>query len=149
MIPEFDEEGELPAGIYGVTMDEVRARLAQFTTSDRRIMLFETLERFVATARQANVVTRIYLVGSYVTAKAEPEDIDLLVVYRAAMGTVELEQQQYNVIHRAGVRRAFGYRLDVHPVREGSPAEQGLLTFFQSNRRGKLVGILEVKLYGD
>jgi len=73
MIPEFDAEGELPAGIYGVTMDEVRARFAQFTTSDRRIMLFEALERFVTAARQANVVTRIYLVGSYVTAKAELE----------------------------------------------------------------------------
>jgi hypothetical protein len=88
-------------------------------------------------------------VGSYVTAKAEPEDIDGLVVYAATAEEIELDPQQYAVVRRAGARRVFGHRLDVHPVREGSPAEQELLMFFQLNRRGKPVGILEVKLYGD
>jgi hypothetical protein len=149
MIPEFDEEGELPAGIYGVTMDEVRARFAQFTISNRRIVLCEALERFVTTARQTNVVTQIYLVGGYVTAKTEPEDIDLLVVYSAIVEGVELDPQQYTVVHRTGARRVFGYKLDVYPVLEGSPAEQELLRVFQLNRRGKPIGILEVSLYGD
>lgn len=149
MIPELDEEGELPAGIYDVTLDEVRARFARFTTSDRRVMLFGALERFVTAVQQAGVVARIYLAGSYITAKAEPEDIDLLVIYSAIVEGAELDPQQYTVVHRTGARRVFGYKLDVYPVLEGSPAEQELLTFFQVNRRGKPVGILEVSLYGD
>jgi predicted nucleotidyltransferase len=147
MIPEFDEDGDLPVGIHRVMLDEIKVRFARFTTSDRRIMLFETLEQFIKTAQQTGVITRIHLVGSYVTNKAEPEDVDLLIVYRSTVEGAEIDPQQYSLVHRAGARRTFGYRLDVHPVREGSPAEPALLAFFQSNRRGKSIGILEVKIH--
>ncbi|MBI3951493.1 MAG: hypothetical protein HY314_13665 [Acidobacteria bacterium] len=72
-----------------------------------------------------------------------------MIVYRSAVEGTEIDLQQYNVVHRAGARRTFCHRLDVHPVREGSPAEQAMLAFFQSNRRGKSIGILEVKIHGD
>jgi len=134
MIPEFDSDGELPPGIYRATLGEIKSRLARVTTSERRITLFEVLERFAGAARQSGIVVRLFIAGSFVSLKTDPGDLDLLVVYNLGVGEVDLAPGQYNVIHRARARRLFSHDLDIYPVREGSPAAREVLSFFQSNR---------------
>ena len=45
-----------------------------------RQQLLEGLRRFVAAVRQITGVRRIAILGSIVTAKADPKDVDVLVV---------------------------------------------------------------------
>ena len=91
-------------------------------------------------------MVRLFIAGSYISAKAEPGDIDLLVVYDPGVADADRKAGEYNIVHRASARRLFGHELDIYPVRDGSPAVRELLSFFQSNRRGKPVGIVEVRL---
>ena len=62
----------LPPGIHIATMAEVKSR---FANNGRRKMLFAGLERGVAALAKAGC-NQIYLDGSYITSKPNPNDYD-------------------------------------------------------------------------
>jgi hypothetical protein len=73
MIPELNRVfGTLPAGIHVTTWSEVETT---FGNSPKRKKLLEGLKRACLALRVAGV-TRLYLDGSFVTAKRNPGDWD-------------------------------------------------------------------------
>lgn len=77
MLPAFVELpgapfAVLPPGIHWATMHEIKVR---FAITPRRLWLWGGIEAVVAALRIAECQT-MYLDGSYVTAKEEPEDFD-------------------------------------------------------------------------
>jgi len=66
------KSGNLPKGIHESTWDEIEAR---FGTNDRRRELLEGLRRAVISLRDAGCL-RVYIDGSFVTAKERPGDFD-------------------------------------------------------------------------
>ena len=72
MIPAPDAIGELPPGMHTATLEEVEA---VFVTTPRRRHLFEGLRRALQNLHAAGV-RRIFIDGSFVTTKADPNDID-------------------------------------------------------------------------
>ena len=81
MIPELIDN-VLPEGMHSCTIDEVDAAFGRFWKTDRRIKLTVKLKEFVEQARKSNIVVALIVDGSYVTAKATPDDIDVVVVLR-------------------------------------------------------------------
>jgi len=77
MIPEFDEEGHLPAGIHSATMEEIDERFGQ--DSEMRRVQMESLTWMVQLARRAGV-ERIVVNGSFATDKLEPNDVDCVLL---------------------------------------------------------------------
>jgi hypothetical protein len=75
-IPALQENGFLPPGLYLADLDEIWKRFGR--TSDRRRMLFNRLQMFVDAARHVEAL-RMFLAGSYVTAKMNPKDIDIVI----------------------------------------------------------------------
>jgi hypothetical protein len=71
-IPAFDENGNLPPGVHRVTLEDIRERLAW---NPRRTALFEGLSGALANLKEAGC-RRVWVNGSYVTSKAEPNDVD-------------------------------------------------------------------------
>jgi hypothetical protein len=110
-IPALNAEGLLPDGVHDCTLDEIRERFGAFQRTDRRCRLFERLERYVAAARASGLVVAVIVDGSFVTAKDEPSDVDVIVVLRKDhdFGTT-LRPMEYNVVAKGQVRRL--YRLD-------------------------------------
>lgn len=128
MIPELDG-GVLPEGIHQCTLDEVRAAFGQFRRSDRRIKLTDQLERFVRDAQGSGIVAAVVIDGSYVTAKDEPGDIDLIVALRADFDvTAEMRPMEYNVQSKRMVRKLYGF--DILPVTDGSQHYHRFVDFF-------------------
>ena len=80
------------------------------------------------------------------TSKDEPDDIDVLLVFERQADFAELLPHEYNVLYQTGAQRRFGAVLDLHVVEEGSEAMERLLRFFQRNRDGYTVGMIEVIL---
>jgi Family of unknown function (DUF6932) len=72
VIPPFDTAGNLPAGIHHTTRDELTARLGH--TSHRRELL-AGLRRALDSLGHAGC-RRVYVDGSFVTAKETPADFD-------------------------------------------------------------------------
>ena len=73
MIPAFDPDtGNLPAGEHRARWDEIVER---FGYTPWRRKLLDGLEAALASLRAAGC-DRVYLDGSFVTAKEEPADFD-------------------------------------------------------------------------
>jgi hypothetical protein len=72
MIPEFNHDGKLPAGIHWATWQEVQSR---FGFSARRQQLLIGLRLALGALRSAGCC-RVYLDGSFVTTKRDPGDYD-------------------------------------------------------------------------
>ena len=72
-IPDFNAEGRLPAGIHRATLKEVKGRFGG--GSDRRQYLLERLYAAAKNMIEAGV-PHIWIDGSFVTDKTEPNDID-------------------------------------------------------------------------
>jgi hypothetical protein len=144
MIPDFTAAGFLPDGIHRASLDEFRERFAQFQRSDRRIRIFEQLQRLVADAKASSIVRRIIVAGSYVTAKAEPNDFDCILIMEFSVLTKTLTAAEYNLVSRRAARRMYGG--DVVPVLPGSEEYFQYLDFFRTNREGQKVGVVEIDL---
>lgn len=77
MIPEFDENGYLPAGVHPATLAEIEVRFGR--ESELRRVQFESLRWMVDLAVKAGVL-RIIINGSYVTDVYEPNDVDCVLL---------------------------------------------------------------------
>ncbi|MEQ9368777.1 MAG: hypothetical protein RIG63_07040 [Coleofasciculus chthonoplastes F3-SA18-01] len=71
-IPPFDDQGNLPPGIHFCTWDEF---IARFDTTAKRSRLIEGLKKAMEHFRAAGCRT-IYINGSFVTDKLNPNDFD-------------------------------------------------------------------------
>jgi hypothetical protein len=78
MLPAFNLDGNLPEGIHRATDHEVLQRFG--TSTARRQWLGERLRSLLATARSTGKLERAFLWGSFVTDKALPNDLDMLLI---------------------------------------------------------------------
>jgi hypothetical protein len=91
-IPAFQEDGFLPPGLYLADLDEIWERFG--CTSERRRMLFDRLQMFVDVARHVGAL-RMFIAGSYVTAKMNPGDVDVVIwVGERLLELLEREDRQ-------------------------------------------------------
>ena len=77
-VPEFAESGDLPAGIHTATLEEVEARFGQ--ESSLRKQTLERLRRVFHLASSTGHLARFIIFGSFVTAKLEPNDVDIVML---------------------------------------------------------------------
>lgn len=145
-IPLLDGDGFLPEGVHDATIDEIREQFGTFQRTDRRQGLWRHFEEFVADIRSTGLVQRIIINGSFVTAKDDPSDIDLILVLKLSHDfTTDLRPFEYNVLSRRQVRRR--HKFDVLVAREESPEYAEYIGFFQQvkglpNRRKGVLTLL-------
>jgi hypothetical protein len=77
-IPPLRIDGTLPPGVFDATLDELFAAFPPI--SARRRMLNDALTDFIVTVKQLGFVQEIAIDGSFITAKREPDDVDLVVL---------------------------------------------------------------------
>ena len=111
-IPGLDGAGLLPPGVHDCTLDEVRSRFGAFQTTDRRPTLYDKFQVLVREAWATGLVAEIIIDGSFVTAKPDPNDIDLILVLIAGHDfSAELRPFEYNVLSRRQARKIYGFDL--------------------------------------
>jgi hypothetical protein len=74
------------------------------------------------------------------------DDVDIALVFARNADFTALLPHEYNVLYQRGALRRFGPAIDLHAVAEDSEAMARLLRFFQRDRHGDAVGIVEVTL---
>lgn len=144
MIPDLDESGLLPPGIHTAEWPEIVAR---FGGTGHRRALLRGLRRALEALHAAGCTTA-YVDGSFVTAKASPEDYDLCW---SIVGVDVNALDPVLLIFDQG-RRAMKakYMGDLFPaeVPEGVSGRV-FLEFFQIDKQtGKAKGILMIDLRG-
>lgn len=78
MLPEFNNLGDLPEGIYKATFEEVINYFGKGTP--QRQLVTERLKRVYNLAQATGKLERFVIFGSYVTAKPDPQDVDIILV---------------------------------------------------------------------
>jgi hypothetical protein len=146
-IPCLTAAGFLPPGAHDASMEEIGIAFGRFQDSERRITLFQRLSEYIAELRSLGHAVEVLLDGSFVSAKASPGDIDLIVVYPEAFNfSANLTPAEYNTIDRRRVRRMYGF--DVAPVAAGSADLEVWKDYFSHDLRTRTLekGLLQVRL---
>ncbi len=133
MIPDL-QDGVLPEGIYPCTIEEVEAKFGKFQRSDCRPHLTQKLKQYIADACVSDMAVAVIIDGSYITKKAEPGDIDLLLVLRADFDlTLELRPFEYNLQSKRRVKKLYSF--DILVALDGSEAYEQYVTLFANIRK--------------
>lgn len=146
-IPPFEQTGFLPAGIHDCALEDIEVRFASFQGSDRRPRLWTQFTAFYWEAKASGLIELLLVDGSFVTAAAAPNDIDVVVVVFAAHDFgAELPPQQYNILAQRRVRRRFG--LDIVIAKNGTDNLAQAVIFFTQVRQqpGARKGLLRLTL---
>jgi hypothetical protein len=142
MIPAPNTIGELPPGMHTATLAEVEA---VFVTTPRRRDLFEGLRRAVQNLSAAGV-RRVFIDGSFVTTKADPNDIDGCWEWTEDVHLDQLDPVFLDFTQgRRAMREQYGVDFFLATWVE---AGSGLtfLDFFQRNRADDPKGIVQLDL---
>ncbi|MBZ0119757.1 MAG: hypothetical protein IT378_14350 [Sandaracinaceae bacterium] len=144
-IPDLDADGLLPQGLHDCTLDELDARFGRFGGSDMRPRLAAALRAYLEELKDAEVADHVVVDGSFVTAKDEPGDVDLIVALRPDLDlTQDLRPFEYNVVSKRRVKKRYPFDLLLAPDRSEA-YEKHLAFFFQVKGRPELrKGLLKV-----
>lgn len=139
MIPPFDRDtGNLPAGVHDAAWSEVKAR---FGETSRRKQLLRGLEQALRQLAAAGC-SSVLLDGSFVTAKAEPNDYDGAWETRG----VDPDLLDQVLLDFSNARAAMKIKYGGEMFPAGSPAAPGktFREFFQQDREGRPKGIVRI-----
>ena len=78
MLPELTADGDLPAGVHVANWREFEFRFGG--SSPRRLWLSSRLRTLVELATSPGKLRRVFVWGSFVTAKPAPRDLDILLI---------------------------------------------------------------------
>lgn len=130
MTPQkIDHPPLLDGGVHPFTLEEFRElTVDRFPESARRPMLFAQLEVYLQLLSGTGIKARLWLDGSYLTLKSEPDDIDLVVVFeRASVNAMPtLARQQTSMLLNT---RVVASRFKLHVFQVPSD-QQGNLDYW-------------------
>ena len=141
-LPAFNENGDLPPGIHQTPLSDAVARLG--TKSDRRKLLAQRLQRVYKLASGTGVLVRFVVFGSFVTAKEQPNDVDVFMIMDDNFDVTALVGESRLLFDHSAAQNHFG--CSVFWVRRLAAigGEQAAMKYWQIKRDGAERGILEI-----
>jgi hypothetical protein len=108
MIPEFDENGNLPPGTFRPSLPEFKRRFVEFFSSSiTRADLYNNYIAYCGLLCSYNVASHHWVDGSYTTAKSNPRDIDMVI---------HLDDEKLSLIRDPNEFRMNFYPDDIHAL---------------------------------
>ncbi|HUU51278.1 MAG TPA: hypothetical protein VMW81_10035 [Nitrospinota bacterium] len=144
MIPEFQKDGNLPKGLYEVTLHEVREVFG--TGSAKRKLLIGNLENIIELAKSTGKLERVIIWGSFISNKEFPQDIDLLLIMRGDFDVDANPPQVKGVFDYVQGRIAFNADIFWTKSSIGEEAIDLWLETYQMTRDFESRGIVEVTI---
>jgi len=142
-LPPFRADGWLPSGHHAATWEDVFVRFGG-TQENRRALLTERLRQLCDDLRACGVTGTLLLDGSYISAKAEPGDFDLLLIAPANIQVQKDANPSLTDLLDAEASERRGYSLFYIP--ENSPAREMLRGLWNVSKEGVEKGVVEVQL---
>ena len=142
-LPAFDSRGDLPEGVYKASLDEVVARFGHETP--RRHLVTARLRRIYELARATGKLERFVIFGSYVTAKLEPNDVDIILVVRDDFGEQDYDPEVFPMFDHRRAQRELGTSIFVvRPAFLLGETVDDFIAHWQITRAMSRRGIVEV-----
>jgi predicted nucleotidyltransferase len=144
VLPRLTDEGELPPGVHVADWKEFQSRFGG--PSSRRAWLSGRLQELLELAASNGKLRRIFIWGSFVTAKAAPRDLDILLIMDADFEVDGVDAAAQAVFDSLRARLLF--ESDVFWARSsiGREALDLWLDTYQTSRSFRKRGIVELEL---
>ena len=143
VLPKFNRGGDLPPGVYQATLDEVVKRFG--AARGRRNVCTRRLLHVCALAQRTGYLQRFIIFGSYVTAKPDPNDVDVVLVMDDAFRLEDCPIEVRGLFDHAVAQARYG--VSIFWVRPGlllSESIDDFVAYWQIKRDGSKRGIVEV-----
>jgi predicted nucleotidyltransferase len=105
-LPTFNDEGDLPEGLHPATLEEVLRRFGVSTLRRRRV--YQGLLEIHRVAKATAHLDRLIIFGSFVTTKAHPIDVDILLVMRDDFVLSDCSEETRKLFDHAEAETEFG-----------------------------------------
>jgi hypothetical protein len=140
-LPAFNEEGDLPPGVYRVPLSDVLQRFGQ--GSVQRCAVADRLDRIYRLAVSTGQLARFVVFGSFVTAKAEPNDVDIVLLMEDTFDLVSVRGEAALLFQHLAADAHFGASVFWTKRSGALGGEQAMIEYWQVRRGGRR-GIVEV-----
>ena len=139
--PEFNQHGDLPLGVHSATLSEV---VQHFGSTARRVVITRRLERIYQLARSTGHLAHFIVFGSFVTAKAEPNDVHIFLLMEDSFDVRQVSSEARLVFDHAAAQNLLG--ASVFWIRRAAAlgGEDATIAHWQIKRDGNKRGILEI-----
>jgi hypothetical protein len=141
-LPAFNEAGDLPPGVHGATLSEVLERFGQ--GSVQRCAVADRLNRLYQLAALTGQLARFVVFGSFVTAKAEPNDIDIILLMEDTFDLASVTGEAALVFQHLEAHARFGASVFWTRCSGAIGGEQAMIEYWQVRRQGGQRGIVEI-----
>ncbi len=143
-LPPFNDEGDLPEGVYRARLSEVLARFSAGTA--KRQAVAAQLTRIFNLVEATGKLERMVIFGSFVTAKPEPNDVDIVLVMRDDFNLSACDEQARKLFNHGQAQSELG--ASIFWIRRSMLLLESVAQFvkhWQLKRDGKRRGIVEVR----
>ena len=141
-LPAFNEDGDLPPGVHPATLSEIldrlRCRIGPTSCRDRSFESYLSA-RFLDRATGA---FRVF--GSFVTAKAEPNDVDIVLLMEDRFDLASVTGEAALVFQHMEADAHFGASMFWTRRSGAIGGEQAMIEYWQVRREGGQRGIVEI-----
>ena len=142
ILPAFNEQGDLPPGVHRATLSEVLERFGQGTIQRRAVA--DRLNRIYQLVVSTGQLARLVVFGSFVTAKPEPNDVDIVVLMEDTFDLASVRGEASLVFEHMEADAHFGASV-FWATRSGVlGGEQAMIEYWQARREGGRRGIVEI-----
>lgn len=139
IIPDFDENGNLPPGVYDVSLKDIELR---FAWTEIRKRLLKGLTIAISNLTKANV-KKVWIDGSFITSKDDPNDIDGCWQADAGVDADKLDSVFLDMVPpREAMKKKYGVDFLISGVPVSDSPGKTIEEFFQIDRDGNKKGIL-------
>jgi len=142
-LPSFNDNGDLPPGIHRATLSEI---LNHFGTSSlQRRVIATRLERIYRLALSTGHLLRFIVFGSFITAKEEPNDVDVFMLMGDSFYLSEYTGEVRLIfLDHAGAQARFGSSVFWMRHLATLDGEEKAIEGWQVKRDGGQRGIIEI-----
>jgi hypothetical protein len=134
--------GDLPLGVHPASLREVLQRFA--AGSGQRIAVGRRLEWIYAMAQATGQVRRLVVFGSFITAKAEPNDVDVFLIMEDSFDPALLTAEARRLFDHSAAQAQFGANVFWLRRLACLEGEQAAVEYWQVKRGGGSRGIIEI-----
>jgi hypothetical protein len=141
-LPAFNEEGDLPPGVHYARLPHVLERFGKGTA--RRRAVADRLKRIYQLAASTEQLARFVVFGSFVTAKAEPNDVDIVLLMEDGFDLASVTGEAALVFQHMAADAHFGASVFWTKRSGAIGGEQAMIEYWQVRRQGGRRGIIEI-----
>lgn len=146
-LPAFNDEGDLPPGVHRAPLSEVLKRFGR--GSVRRCAVSERLKRLYQLVTSTNQLARFVVFGSYVTAKDDPNDVDIVLLMEDTFDLAAVTGEAALVFQHMEADAHFGASVFWTRRAGAIGGEQAMIDYWQVRREGGRRGIVEIVTEGS